>query len=160
MQNAAFCGNRVIEVSLGSPYPTQYAHSWRLLSHRSRPSSPNLTAPSASDFLRDVASARFLSHFLEKILSIHSHLPLSNKSEVPSLHSFIAQAAVATSEVQPEEDLCRYKGFYNPSKRYYVKGVINALLKYAAVGIPMAAAIIWHCHLLFHPWHSFYYCQI
>ena len=61
MQNAAFCGNRVIEVSLGSPYPTQYAHSWRLLSHRSRPSSPNLTAPSASDFLRDVASVFNLS---------------------------------------------------------------------------------------------------
>lgn len=39
-------------------------------------------------------------------------------------------------------------GFYNPSKRYYVKGVINALLKYAAVGTPMAAAIIWHCHYL------------
>lgn len=40
--------------------------------------------------------------FSRKFSQSHSHLPLSNKSEVPSLHSFIAQAAVATSEVQPE----------------------------------------------------------
>ncbi|XP_034682763.1 CDK5RAP1-like protein isoform X2 [Vitis riparia] len=40
--------------------------------------------------------------FSRKFSQSHSHLPLSNKSEVPSLHSFIAQAAVASSEVQPE----------------------------------------------------------
>uniref|UniRef100_F6GWS0 CDK5RAP1-like protein n=1 Tax=Vitis vinifera TaxID=29760 RepID=F6GWS0_VITVI len=40
--------------------------------------------------------------FSRKFSQSHSHLPLSNKSEVPSLHSFIAQAAVATSEVQPD----------------------------------------------------------
>ncbi|KAK9284506.1 hypothetical protein L1049_023680 [Liquidambar formosana] len=32
----------------------------------------------------------------------NSHLPLSNKSEIPSLHHFIAQASVSASETQPD----------------------------------------------------------
>lgn len=40
--------------------------------------------------------------FSRKFSLSHPHLSLSNKSEVPSLQSFIAQAALATSEVQSE----------------------------------------------------------